>query len=328
MRRLFLALSLFSAAAAPAAAQTTAWADKLFGGVNTHDFGVQPRGSQLKHKFKIANIYKVPLEITDIRVSCGCLTATPSKKVLQPNEVGSLDINMDGTRFVGPKTIRIFVTVGPEFVSTATLTVSANARMDVVFNPGEIDFGLVSRGQAPVRHIDVEYAGSFDWRVLEIVKSAASPFDLKVADLTTGPGVRGYRITATLKPDAPADKFKQEIILKTNDPSAPVLTFNILGNIQAPLTVEPKALNLAGVKVGELETKRIVLKGSRPFRLVGVDGQGDGVSVVLPTTAESTHLIEVRFQPTRPGDVHREIVLRTDADGESVRVVVDGAAVE
>ncbi len=54
------------------------WGDKLFNGNLTHDFGTVARGTQLKYSFPIKNIYKEPLSLSEITVSCGCLTATPS----------------------------------------------------------------------------------------------------------------------------------------------------------------------------------------------------------------------------------------------------------
>src|SRR5215218_8047475 len=93
MRTVVLAcLALFLFGSAGSAQPSGAWADKLFSNELTHDFGVVPRGAQLKHSFKITNIYKVPLEITDVRVSCGCLKAEPSSKVIQPNETATLNI--------------------------------------------------------------------------------------------------------------------------------------------------------------------------------------------------------------------------------------------
>ena len=79
---------------------------------------------------------------------------------LQPNESTTVNISMDARQFIGSKTVRVFVTVGPKFISTATLTVSANARGDVAFSPTEIEFGNLSRGQTPTRPIDIEYTGS------------------------------------------------------------------------------------------------------------------------------------------------------------------------
>jgi hypothetical protein len=321
MRKAVIALLFSYAAAPPAMAQTTAWADKLFAGDLVHDFGVVPHGAQLKYTFKMTNIYKYPLEITNIRVECGCVSVKESTKLLKPNDTGTLSINMDGTRFTGLKTVKVFVSVGPEWVSTATLTVRAQARADVVFNPGEIDFGLVHHGQNPAKFIDVEYAGSFPWAVSEIIKSSTAPFDLKVEELKNR-AFRGYRIYATMKPDAAAGSFKQEVLLKTNDPATPTLTFNVLGNVQATLSVQPELLTF---KSGETEPKRIVVRGTRPFRIVSIDGQGDGVTAKLPDRLASTQIVEISFNPTSAGDMKKQLQIHTDLDNETVTVTVQGS---
>src|SRR4051812_10009479 len=133
MRKAVFALLLSGFLAAPAFAQQGAWANKLFSNETSHDFGVVPRGAQLKHSFKLTNIYKVPLDVASIRVSCGCVSAKESAKTIAPGETGYIHVNMDGTRFTGQKTVTIYITVGPQFISTASLVVSANARTDVVF---------------------------------------------------------------------------------------------------------------------------------------------------------------------------------------------------
>ncbi len=327
MRKVVLALSVTLALSSSAHAQTTAWADKLFGGVTSHDFGVVPRGAQLKHTFKMTNIYKEPLEITQLRVSCSCLTARPSTMMLQPNESATLEISMDGRQFTGPKTIRIFVTVGPKYVSTATLTVTANARQDVVFNPGEVNFGNVPRGQTPTRNIDVEYTGALDWRVLEIVKSGSAPFDLKVEELPrqTNQAVRrGYRLFATMKADAASGPFKQEVILKTNDPASPVLTFSISGSVQATLAVSPANLAVTGLRVGESQTKKVVIRADRPFRILGIDGLGDGITAEAPDRQDSTMILSVTIHPTKAGELKRQLTIRTDLDKESAAIIIQG----
>ena len=53
----------------------------------------------------------------------------------------------------------------------------------MVFNPGEIDFGAVAKGQSPAHFIDVEHAGDASWRILEILKNGSAPFDMKVEQL-------------------------------------------------------------------------------------------------------------------------------------------------
>jgi hypothetical protein len=95
MRHWVLALVTAAVLAAPAAAQTE-WANKLFE-ETSKDFGTCPRGAQLKHSFKMTNIYKVPLEVTDVTPKCNCVTCTLTHKVLQPNEsAGRPAVRFDG----------------------------------------------------------------------------------------------------------------------------------------------------------------------------------------------------------------------------------------
>jgi RNA polymerase sigma-70 factor (ECF subfamily) len=68
-----------------------------------HDFGKVQHGALLKHTFRIVNTSDVPLQITAVRSSCGCMTGSVDKKVLQPNERGIVEIAVDTRRFVGPK---------------------------------------------------------------------------------------------------------------------------------------------------------------------------------------------------------------------------------
>lgn len=327
MRKFVWVLLLFLAFTPSVGAQG-AWADKLFGNDTSHDFGNVARGAQLKYAFKMTNIYKVPLEVTEVKVQCNCVKAEPSVKVLQPNESTTLNISMDGRQFSGPKTVRIYVTVGPKYISTATLIVTANARGDVVFAPSEIDFGNVQRGQTPTKTIDVEYVGTMaDWRVTEIVKNGTAPFELKVEELPRLVGAapkKGYRISATLKADAAAGGFKQEVVLKTNDLSGSQVTFPIVGNVQASLSVSPSPIVVKDMKVGETQTKKVFVRASRPFKILAIDGQGDGVTVEIPNRQDATQILTVSIAPTKAGAIRRQLMIRTDLDGAVTPLLIDG----
>ncbi|HYT87635.1 MAG TPA: DUF1573 domain-containing protein [Gemmataceae bacterium] len=320
MRKTLFALLVLALGAGTASAQT-AWADKIFGGKNSHDFGTVARGAQLVYTFPMKNIYSVPLEITSVRATCGCLTATPSTKVLRPNEIAQMHLLVDGRRFTGPKVVQVFVTVGPEFVSTATLHITANARPDVVLNPGQFNFGVVRQGQTPTQTLDVEYAGAFDWRITEIVRNTQAPYEVKVEELYRQPprnrqaGRVGYRLAVSLKPDAPAGALNQELILKTNEPgSSQFLSVIVEGNIQATLTVSPSVVNLGKIKPGAMATHKVQVRGQRPFRIIRVDGLGDGVTAEVPPQPAQIHYLTLRYQPSQPGDLHKHLIIHTDLD--------------
>src|SRR5262249_12532103 len=168
MRTAILALALVAVVAAAEPAQE-AWATKMFKEGTAHDFGNVPRGTQLFHRFTVTNIYAVRMEITSVHVGCDCVRATAAKRVLEPRETTTIDVNMDAKRFTGSKTVTIRVTVGPEYTSTAELKVTANSRTDIVFNPSQVSFGSVTAGQTPDQTIEIEYAGKLEFKVSEVV---------------------------------------------------------------------------------------------------------------------------------------------------------------
>jgi len=160
------------------------WAEKLFDNKTEHNFGSVAHGTQMLHKFPFKNIYAVPLEVTIARVSCGCTTATTSTQKVEVNGTGSIDVLMNGRVFTGARTVRIYVTFSSpatsssqQFYSTAELRVVANSRPDIVFNPGEVNFGVVAQGQGAAQAINVEYAGALPGRSRKS-SPTASPWTL------------------------------------------------------------------------------------------------------------------------------------------------------
>src|SRR5579884_1282753 len=326
LRHALMALFVVAFGAAPTSAQS-AWAEKMFKEGLSHDFGSVPRGAQLSHRFVITNIYAVRMEITSIKSGCGCVSATAAKRVLEPRESTTIDVSMDARRFTGPKTVGITVTVGPDFISSAHLRVSANSRADIVFNPGHVSFGTVTRGQAASQVIDVEYAGVRDWQVTE---AAAKDLPVEVAlnELYRRPGQVGYRVRVTLKADAPIGTLKGDLFLKTNDPASPLLPVLVEGVIQSNLTVAPAALSLGAVKIGETVTRRVVVRGTKPFRVLGVEGMGQEMQLDPPpsATAAPVQVVSFKFAFRKAGDFKQEVKIKTDLQDAPVVVTIDGSA--
>ncbi len=305
---------------------TSAWADKLFGGKLTHDFGTVNRGDQLKYSFKVTNIYTVPLDITEVRLSCDCVKATASKRTLEPKETATIDVVVETSKFTGPRTVKAFVTVGPKFISTATLVIAMNSRGDILLTPPQLDFGNVQKGQTPTKTVDLEYVGnSPTWKINEILNSPSSPYALKVELLPAenGKARRGFRLVATLKPDAPVGAFKNDVTVKTNDRNNPDLVYNILGNVQERLTISPNPVAI-NAKVGETTTKKVFLRSSEPFRVTSIDGLGDGIAIDLPKGRESTHILTVNFTPTKAGALRRQLQIHIDQSKDTATLTLEG----
>lgn len=311
------------------------WAGKVFrdstGNVPSgHDFGTVPKGAQLLHRFPMTNIYAVPLQIVT-RVSCDCVSVTASPQVLQPRETGSLDIAMNTLRFNGPKQVTVYVTVmNQQYSSTFTLSITGFCRGDIVLEPGQAQFGMVPRGQSVARTVDVRFGGMQNWQTWQLTGVAANdsaPLDVRFQEMERRPGSVTYRVALTLKPDAAAGSFKGDLQLQSNDPNNRLVPIPYDVTIQAPLTVSPELTSFGTVKVGETQTRRVLLRGNKPFRVIAVEGQGDGVSIEGGGAPASVQALTIKYSPSAPGATQKALLIKTDLDGSAtVTARVNGTA--
>lgn len=299
--------------------------DQTAPAVVTHNFGDVPHGTLCVHKFTITNIYDVPMQITDVRKGCTCLDYVPMTKVLAPNESAEFTVTMNTGKFVGQNAQNFYVTFGPKFVSTAVLRVSASSRTDVSVSPGAVSFGTVPQGTRLNQSVQVKYSGrTRDWKITEAVQGK-HPFEVKVSETSRGGLLRGgaeYQVDVTLSANAPPGPISEQITLKTNDPTNPLIHLGVTGTVIAPLELNPGKVRFE-VRAGESATQRVLIRAAKPFKIVGVDGTGGGVSVELPATpaALPVQVIVVKFEPKKPGAVTRQLHIRTDQAGESSAIL-------
>src|SRR5947209_17158475 len=91
-------------------ASAAPWADGMFDELSK-DFGSVPRGPTLTHPFRLVNNTGRVIVIGNVRVSCGCTSATALKNRLNPGEETAILAQMDTNRFLGTKTVTIFVRI-------------------------------------------------------------------------------------------------------------------------------------------------------------------------------------------------------------------------
>ena len=310
-----------------------AWGNKFFVPKETppiivHDFGTVPSGTTLIHRFVVTNIYAVPMQIVDDpRPTCGCTRIVRYTKKLEPRESGFIDVEMDGRRFQGAKTVTIPINFGPQYRSTATLQVRAFARDDVAMTPGQINFGVVALGQQPNQAIDVQYSGKqLNWQITSVDDANAPNVKVAVQRLAPVRGSISYRLTASLKGDAAPGMLQDAIVLKTNDPASPILTVAVAGMVQSPLAIVQGAIvKLDTVAVGQESVRNVMIRATKPFRIVKVDGEGDGLTVKYDPVMLPIQKVTITFKPTQSGVLQRKLTIHTDQK-DMATVTIEGIA--
>ncbi len=312
------------------------WGNKFFVPKNpppvvVHDFGTVPWGTTLTHRFKMTNIYAVPMQVmNDPRPSCGCTTVLRYTQKLEPRESGFIDVEMDARRFQGAKEVTIPVRFGPQFQSTALLQVRAFSRTDVTVRPGQVAFGTVAQGQLASQTIDIQYTGQqLNWQITGVEEANSPNVGVNISRMNAARGTMVYRLKATLKANAASGILQDQIILKTNDPNSPLITIPVSGSVQAPLAVvQGTSVRLDPTMVGQEAKRTVMIRATKPFKIMKVDGEGDGVTITYFNIPNSiTQNVTIVFKPTQAGQLQRKILLYTDQK-DIATILVEGVSLE
>jgi len=320
------------------------WGNKFFSGKDTlpppvilHDFGTVPKGTERTYRFRMANIYAIPMRVHEPRTLCRWVSVTEYTVLMDPLETGYIEVKLDTTGIEGNKEVEFEVLFegrekesGKVFKSPAKLVIRANSRPDIAFEPGTVTFGTVGAGQKAEQTMQVTYSGKQgDWAIA----GAECRQELFAVSVERVPGAaNAYKVTAAIKGKAPAGEFNESIVLKTNDPTAPTLTLTATGAVQAPLTLvglgPTNKLRLPPVAVGKEQKQMVTVLAEKAFKVTEVEGQGDGLSVtVLPAPRNKSQGLPIVFAPEKVGPVRKVLTIKTDT-GESVTLIVEATAIE
>jgi hypothetical protein len=232
---------------------------------------------------------------------------------------------------VGFNAQTFYVTFGPKYVSTAEIRVQATSRTEVTLTPGAVAFGTVPVGTQARQSVTVKYTGrGRDWRLTEL-SPVQGPFDVTVGEVSRGGPLRGgaeYQVSFTLKADAKPGPIAEQVSIKTNDASHPLVQIAVTGTVAAPVELAPSKVRFDAVALGQSATQRVLVRATKPFKILGVDGAGAGITVEPPAGgALPVQFVTVKFEPKAAGTVARTLRIRTDLDGAIATLPVEAEGV-
>lgn len=291
--------------------QASSWADALFDDV-VRDFGAVPRGPLLVHHFRVTNRTKSTVHVSNIRVSCGCVTAQALESTIAAGRESAILIYMDTRRFNNSKTVTVYVQFDQPQFEEVRLYVQANSRDDIAVLPESLAFGKIKRGMAPTAVTTVSFLGNGQVEITKL-RCDSNYIKLGAKELRRGAAETAYQLSARIRPDAPPGKWFSEVWVFTTDES--------MAKIRVPLTVEieatPKSnapsVSMGMLKAGDTIERKVILQGEKPFRITSVSGTDDEVRV-RETIGQrrNVHVLTVTLRPTSPGLINRTLRIRTD----------------
>jgi len=309
-RKLLLTITILLVGCSFAEAQE--WATKMFKTTN-HDFGSVARGAKAEFEFELQNVYEEDVHIASVRSSCGCTTPKIGKEQLKTWEKTSIIAQLNTRTFLGQKAATITVVFDKPYYAEVQLNVESYIRSDVVFDPGEVNFGEVDQFNSAERRLTVSYAGRDDWRIVDVT-SVNRSFEVELVETQRAAGRVAYEMLVRLKPDAPAGYFQDQLTLVTDDANLSRIRLTAQGRVVSPLTISPSSLFLGVLNPGESVTKQLVVRGKKPFQVTSVHCDNAGFEFAPPPgEKKNLHFIPVTYTATGEGSrVNETIEIETD----------------
>lgn len=296
------------------------WAEQLFE-TRSIDWKYQARNAKLEHNFVIKNTLNRRVHIQSATPSCAvCTISKLEKDWLEPGESTILKASIETLKLQPGvrKDVIITVVFDQPSYATARLDLHAIARSDVVFSQNEVALGTVKRGTSATKTIDIEYAGSNDWKIDGA--SSSNPYvEIELEETHRGNGLVGYRLKVTLKPDAPPGSHRDRINLGIKDAyNKSGVDVALQANVHADVSLSASALDIGSVTPGSTTTKQVLVRGVKPFEIVEIDGAEGPFQIEKPDAAKQLHILTVTLKAgEQPGEVSQDFEIKTDMDGEA-----------
>jgi hypothetical protein len=296
-------------------AQAASWADSMFAELSK-DFGSVPRGPTLSHPFRVTNKTGQAAHIASVRVSCGCVSASVARNDLPAGESTVIQAYMDTNRFLGHKSVTIYVQFDQPYWEEVRLVVQANSRDDISVSPDTLAFGQVRRGHFPKLAANVSFHGYAQARIVE-VQPESNYIVTALKEVRRDTGETAYEVTATLRSDVPTGKWYTDIWLKTDNPTMPRLRIPLTVAVEPALQASSSTVALGNIKPGGEAEQKLVVRGDKPFRIKQVQGTDDQLTVKDSTTeSKPVHVLTITLKPKKEGELNRKLKIVTDLEQE------------
>lgn len=289
------------------------------------NFGHKWVGEKAETTVVLRNDGDAPLNLLQVRTSCGCTVARSTKRVLPPGDTDTLHLTFDTTK-PNPKANQK-ITIESNDPRRPTVEIAVFGQVEFVYRTAPEDklyFGLISEQARLTRSL--ELTNNMDQPVVLTLPALDDQnYDIKFEEVERG---RKYRLTAATRTPLEPGYHPLEIKLATGLADHPVMPVLVAATVLEPVAVLPAKI---GVPFGDglPSTRRISLRylASMKLNITDITTSNPHIKVRrLPAPASRPPDTEFEtiplavdlpaFNNITPG---MEIVIKTDATDERFR---------
>ncbi len=208
------------------------------------DLGVVLPGSEIRAEFAISNEGDAPLEIGNIKTSCGCTSAQAIPERLPPGSSGIVQVVFRAPNRMDPVAHNIVVATNDPERKHVLFSFTAHPVWPAIASPLAIDFGVVKVGERVSKELEVYSPRNTPF----VVRNISSNVDGVSAEEVRRSPVR-YLWNVFFLPQA-AGSVKGELLILTDIPGNYTMRIPLASTVTLEPTVSPEHLLLGSQQAG------------------------------------------------------------------------------
>lgn len=231
------------------------------------DFGVIAKGERLVAVYEVRNTGQAPLQITQVRPTCGC-TVADFDRLIPPGGVGKIRAEVETASFSGPNSKAILVFSNDLTNPQVNLVVKFDVRSFIEVLPRAlILFKNLMSGEATTEKVTLVSADGADFEVTG-VDAGGGPYQVTYRKLSESEQIAGrkgsqWEVMIAVPADAPEGTLNHKINVKTTAAKAPEVPINVTGAIRPVVQVIPAQANLGKVRSDAPVGSNVLLVNNR-----------------------------------------------------------------
>jgi len=210
---LFLTLQLFAAT------------PKLAVDQPTFNFGAVPQGKKVDHVFTFTNKGDAPLNIEQVRTSCGCTAANIASRLIEPGKKGEIKVTFDSTNFAGSISKTVFIHSNDPQTPIFSLILQGSVSEEIAVTPRQLNLGTIKAGGTGEAIVTIDNRSDKPL-ALKSVRTTNPKLSATLSKNLLKPGESG-KVSVIATPGAEDRALNGYIFIATDHPAKPEISIPV-----------------------------------------------------------------------------------------------------
>lgn len=293
------------------------------------DFGTVPKGEKITAVFDVKNSGKAPLQINQVRPTCGCTVASFDHSI-PPGGTGKIEARVDTSAFSGPISKAVLVFSNDPATPQVNLVIKAEVRSFIEVKPRPILRFNVLQGEPATDKVTLVSADGSDFEVTG-ADTGEGPYQVSYHKLTGDDRLSNakgsqWEVAVTVPADAKEGMINHKIELKTTSPKAPAVPLTLTGIVRPIIQVIPAEVNFGSVPADAPVGRNLIVINNRQGAQLEIKSaeidSADFKTEVMPLEAGQRFQIAVTMPAGLSKGEHKGTLSITTNDPTRVQIEV------